>query len=202
MAFPIVHRLVPPAPEPLPPDFARLTTPLSAGLPQTIELDREISLAVTLPNGLARSWLEADPSHVVSSSADELAPAPAGASADDDRIRSPLRLLVLVGGALVAAVPLAAGLRRTVPDDASGDALVELVVLGWDVRAGSLRGPGDAVSNLDLAWRRVIRGSDAFEPPRLHPAVAVRLARGDRLESEPVQELAGEATAHRKVQRL
>lgn len=200
MQTPIAHRLVPSAPEPLAPDFVRLTEPLTAGLPQTIPLDRELSLVLTLPNGLARTWKEADPAQTVSSSAAELGPAPDSPPPGGDPIEAPLRLLVLVTGEVVASVPLVAGLRRAVPD--GGGSLAELVVLGWDVRAGSLRAPGDAVSRIDLAWRRVDRPSGTFEPPPLHPGVAARLARADRLESEPVREIAGDATAHRRLQVL
>jgi hypothetical protein len=151
----------------------RRTEPLVAGLPQTIALDADVSLAVTMPNGLASQWLDTDPQALVSSSLPELEPhAPGGAVA-----RPPLRLLLLVRSAPVAAVPLVAGLRRVVPDDGGAAGVrVELEIVGWEVRAGTLRSAGDFGSFVDLAWRRADAAAERFEPPALNPMLVRRMA--------------------------
>jgi hypothetical protein len=129
------------------------TEPLRDGLPHTIALDAETSLVAVLPNGLAVQWLQADPLAIVSSSHPEGDPHVPGAATPP---RAPMRLLVLAGSQPLAAVPLVAGLHRTVPDDGGPDgARLELEILGWEVHAGTLRGAGDFGSFVDFAWRRV-----------------------------------------------
>jgi hypothetical protein len=53
---------------------------------------------------------------------------------------------------------------------------IELVVLGWQIRAGSLRGPGDFGSRIELAWRIADRAADEFSPPPVSARVLERLA--------------------------
>ena len=137
--------------------LARRTEPLRDGLPHTIALDAEVSLVAVLPNGLAVPWLQADPLAIVSSSRPEGDPHVPGAAPPP---RAPLRLLVLTGPQPVAAVPLVAGLHRTLPDHGGPDgARLELEIIGWEVHAGTLRGAGDFGSFVDLAWRRVAERS-------------------------------------------
>jgi hypothetical protein len=77
----------------------------------------------------------------------------------------------------VGAVPLVAGGRRLVPDAgaADGGVAVELVLLAWELRAGTVRGPGEFGSRLALAWRRADRGAAEFSPPPINPGLARRL---------------------------
>jgi hypothetical protein len=166
--------------------LARVTERLTAGLPQTIVLDAAVSLAATLPNGLALQWRDADPQAIVSSSAPERA---AHARDPEEAIgavgRPPLRLLVLINGASCASVPLVAGLRRTVPDDGATDAVsVELELIGWELRAATLRGAGDFGSYLELAWRRADSAADRFSPPPLNPMYLRRIGGAVVLESK------------------
>lgn len=154
--------------------LARRTEPLVAGLPHTIVLDADVSLALTLPNGLAAHWLAADPQALVASSRPELEP-----HVPDPAVvaRPPLRLLVMVASKPVAAVPLVAGLRRGLPDDgAAGGVRVELEIIGWELRAGTIRGFGDFGSFVDLAWRRADRAAPRFEPPPLNTMLMRRSA--------------------------
>ncbi len=154
--------------------LARRTEPLVAGLPHTIVLDADVSLALTLPNGLAAQWLAADPQAIMASSRPELEPhvPESGAVA-----RPPLRLVAMVSSKPVAAVPLVAGMRRAVPDHGdAGGVRVELEIVGWEVRAGTLRGSGDFGSFVDLAWRRADRAARRFEPPPLNAMLMRRSA--------------------------
>jgi hypothetical protein len=283
-------RAIPPAPEPLPDAYTRLSVQLVNGLPTTIDLDAELALVVLVPNGLATTWRDAEPTAIVSQSRPEVEPhrrpdldlsppagvtatasagggaltsgtyyyevtalGPKGESLPSDEVsaqvsgpgkvavawsavggadayrvyrardaggeqvfytvrtasltdkgvaatvgpapsapspfaavdRAPIRLLLQQGAALSASIPLVAGLRRKVPDagDAARGATLELAVIGWDIRAGSLRGSGDFGSRLDLAWRRADAADEQFEPPPLAPRVAQRLEPAMRMES-------------------
>jgi hypothetical protein len=283
-------RTTPPTPEPLPGSFIRTSVQLANGLPTTIELDAELRLLLLVPNGLATTWRDAEPTAVVSQSILETGPhrrpdlnlqAPAGVTAvasggggvltsgtyyyevtafgpngeslpSDEvsaqvagpgkvdvswtavtgaggyrvyrapfpgrdqmlyRVRTnsftdkglgatvgatpvfpaqlgavdhpPLRVLLQEGATLSASVPLLAGLRRIVPDDGNSEtgATIELAVLGWDIRVGTLRGAGDFGSRVDLAWRRADKADEQFEPPPLSPRVAERLEPELRMQS-------------------
>jgi hypothetical protein len=139
-------------------DFTRISQPLANGLPYAIRLDAQLRLVVALPTGLAMAWLDADPAAIVSRSSDQTVPPAAGATQPVGAIAyPPVRLYLLRDGTPLASVPLVAGLRRSVPDAGSDGVLVELLVLAWDLRAGTMRGPGDVGSWVDLAWRRADR---------------------------------------------
>ena len=72
-----------------------------------------------------------------------------------------------------------------VPDDGGeGGEVVELTIVDWDVRAGTVRGAGDFGSRLDVAFRRSDGGAARFEPPPVHPQLVRRLAAEQRLESD------------------
>jgi hypothetical protein len=177
--IPVSRYLVPADVPPPPATFTRVTQPLVNGLPQAIPLDAQLRLVVALPTGVAQPWLDADPAAVVSRSADQIA----AASAAGDEANSigavafaPLRVLLVRDRTPLASVPLVAGLRRTLPDAGDDGVAIELRVLGWDVRVGTVRGAGDFGSFVDLAWRRADRPGESFEPPPLSPRVAARLA--------------------------
>jgi hypothetical protein len=163
-----------------------VTEVLTSGLPQTVVLDGDVSLALTLPTGLALQWRDADPTALVSSSVVELEPYTSDPSEPVGAVRrAPLRMLVLVAGRTVAAVPLVAGLHRTVPDQGGPDGVrIELEVARWEIRAGTLRSPGDFGSFVELAWRRADQGGDAFAPPPLNPMFLRRSSESTRLQSD------------------
>jgi hypothetical protein len=191
MRIPIESYLVPPEPPELPADMITLDTALAAGLPQTIDLDQDVSVVIVVPSGLAATWRDADPSALVSTAANELEPAdPAAATppADGRVDRGRPRLLVQRAGTPVAWMPLVAGTRRSLPDDGEQGETVELAVAGWDVRAGTLRGAGAFGSRLQLAWRRSDRAAATFQAPPVNPQLARRLAVRQRLESDVVTE--------------
>jgi hypothetical protein len=137
----IESHLVPTADPPDLTGYTRATQPLVNGLPQAIPLDARLKLVAVLPTGVATVWRDADPAAVVSRAGAQDGP--------------PLRVLLMRGGAVLACVPLVAGLARAIPDTGQPalGALIELRVLDWDVRAGCLRGAGDTTSFIDLAWR-------------------------------------------------
>ena len=178
-AAPIAGYLVPADPAPLPAGMERRVETLTAGLAQAIDLDRDVSLLVLVPNGLASAWREADPAGLVSSSAPELAAAGADPDEPVGRVdRAAPRLVVLMGGRTLGSVPLIAGARRAVPDSEGAGEVVEVAILGWELHAGTLRGAGDFGSRLELAWRRTDRADATFEPPPLNAQLLRRLGSG------------------------
>lgn len=170
-----MDRFLVPADAPaLPGDFARLRQPLTRGLPFTFALDGDLALVLILPTGVANQWRELDPSTVVASSDPELAPhlAPRGA---DPLELPPLRLLVRRGTGVIAVLPLAVNrVSRVTPDGDGAQTVLELVLIGWVLHAGTIRGAGAFGSFLELAWRRVGAGANAFDLPPLDPHVAAR----------------------------
>jgi hypothetical protein len=173
---PILNQLTPEPTLLAPPGFTVIDEPLRNGLPHTIRLDANYSLVLIVPTGLALAWRDANPASVISSSEAERegvtvhTESPIGAIT-----HHPARLLVRRSSLFVASVPLVAGQQSLLPVnvDDSGAGL-ELLILGWDLRAGSLRGPGDFGARLTLAWRLVGKATSSFSPPSIHPAVLRR----------------------------
>jgi hypothetical protein len=169
-----MDRFLVPADAPAPPDgFQRLRQPLTRGVPFSFALDGELSLVLILPTGVATLWRDLDPGTVIASSDAELAPH-APPRGTDPLAVPPLRLLLRRGSNLLAALPLAAGLARVAPDGDGAASTVELVLLAWTLHAGCVRGAGEFGSFVELAWRRVGAGRNAFDLPPLDPHVAAR----------------------------
>ena len=92
--------------------------------------------------------------------------------------RAPARIIIQRTGLPMIAIPLAAGLRRFTPDSGNpnaGGAFLELLILSWDIRAGSLRGIGDFGSRISLAWRQADQASNQYSPPAISPFLLRRL---------------------------
>jgi hypothetical protein len=171
--FPISRYLVPDTgPPALPAGFTAVRQALTGGLPQRIELGNGVHAMLVLPTGLARQWLDVDPLDLVSTSDDDLSSDPARPSS-----RPPLRLVVRRGTEILASVPLTAGLTRVCRS-------VELIVLSWHLCAGTVRGPGDYGSVVELGWRPADKAVDIFGPPVPHRAVLRRLPLIKKIESE------------------
>ncbi len=179
-----IERFLVPAAQPAAPDgFTTIDEPIVNGLPHTIALDDGLSLAVVAPSGLATRWRDADPTAIVSSSDEDVrSPDPAATVVVS---RCPARLLLRAGTAVVSSVPLAAGVRRAIPEagGVGSGVRIAVVVLAWDIRAGSLRGPGDFGSRIALATRRADRAGDTFETPAISPDLIARLKAQFRTES-------------------
>ena len=175
--LPIRRYLVPVVDRSAPDGFAEIDQPLTAGQPATIALTKELSLVLTLPTGLAGSVRDLDATLVASRAAEQLLPRSDGAEEIGGTTRAPLRLVVLSGTKIVGSVPLTAGARWRVPESGgpSDGAVVELVVLDWELRVGTVLGAGDFGSKIRLAWRAVPRGTGTFVPPPIDPGIVSRL---------------------------
>ena len=175
--IPVAGWLVPEHTSLTPDGFTRVDEPMTRGLPHTITLDRATRATVVLPSGLARAWRDADPAAVVGTSADEHAAVRPATGVDDSAVRPPLRLVVERSNVVIGVVPFALGARRFVPDDGGArGAAIEIVLLAWELRAGTVLGPGDFGSRVTLAWRIADTASAEFAPPPINANLARRLA--------------------------
>ena len=161
---PVVRELVPAEPTAVGSEFTVVEERLAGGLPALIPLGDALTAALVLPTGLAKTWRDADPTALVSSSREQ---AVAASAPPSQRVRAPARLVIDRLGETIAALPLIVGVRRRVSDggrEAVG-AMAEIVILGWEIRAGSLQGPGDAGSWIRLGWRERTSADDEFRGP-------------------------------------
>lgn len=182
LPIPVDRYLVPADAAPsLPADAVQVHQPLLRGLPATFPLDNELGLALFVPTGDAQLWRDADGSELIAAASEETAPRGPDDS-EDPVARPPARLVLLRGTAVIAEVPLRAGLTGRLPDDGSASQLVELWILDYELHAGTLRELGDFGSFVDFAWRRIDRGTDQFNLPAVDPRVAERFS--GRIESE------------------
>jgi len=152
-------------------DLALLT-----GLPAGIPLVPDVTLTLTLCTGLATEWRTADPLAVVTASAAETEPRPTGDGPLFEVEAARPTLWLQRAGRTITVLPLVAG-RHTLVETGGGAAPArryDLWVLGWDIRAGTVRGPGDFGSRLRLAWRVADRGAARYAALPVAPAVAQR----------------------------
>ena len=177
-----VDRYLTPADPPAAPDgFSTLAQKNMTGIPQPITLDADFTAVLAVPTGLGGEWQQADPAAVASVSTVQTDPCdpaanPAVSAPVCNVERSTARLLIQRGGTNVASIPLTAGATFSVPADGGGTTgRLEVSVLSWDLRAGSMIGPGDYGSTLTLAWRRNDTGVQTFGPVPLNPFLRLRL---------------------------
>jgi hypothetical protein len=175
LPIPVSRYLVPDSPVTIPDGFTPVDQTLSTGLPFTLPLFRDLSLTLTVPTGLAAEWRDADGSAIVSQSDDQLGPrtAPASVSTVGGVERAPARFLLLQSGAVLASIPLVAGMQHLLPD--GGGVAIELVVVSWSIRAGNVRGAGDFGSRIRFGWREADQAVDQFTPPAVNPHILSRL---------------------------
>jgi hypothetical protein len=157
--------------------FTLIDQALTNGLPQRLPLFADVSLALVVPHGLAKRWRDADPTDIVTHSDDERTSTTPATTQAAPPPRVPALLFLERAGTTLAAVPLVAGLRGTYPNgcESTQSTLVELFIISWEVRAGSMVGPGDFGSRIRLAWRNAVKAVDEFSPPPVDPRVARRL---------------------------
>jgi hypothetical protein len=77
----------------------------------------------------------------------------------------------------------AARVLRDDGDSAAG-AAIELILLGWAVHAGTVRGSGDFGSYVSFAWRWANQAIQVFGPPVVNPFLVLRLPGVFRVQSE------------------
>jgi hypothetical protein len=174
--FPVARYLVPADP-PAPGDrFTVIHEVIAGGLPASIAIDRQVSLVVSLPSGLAAHWLSRDATESLSTPEAETAPQTDPGEPNSPLQRSPLRLYVRVAGRTTAAIPLVAGLRAGFSNGSSPGAVnYEVRILDWDIRIGNVQGAGNYGSHIKLAWRRADAAVMQYSPLSANPHLWWRL---------------------------
>jgi len=176
--YPASQFLVPATPPTLPDDFQVVQSRMVNGLPHLLDVTKTLRLKVTLPTGLLQDWLDADPSTLVATSDDELAPQSATLSEEVGGVSRPApRITAQQSGTPVATAPFALYARRTFRDDgaASQGSLLEVAFLEWKIYAGTVRGVGDFGSYIKFAWRPATLAVSDFGPPVINPFLRLRL---------------------------
>jgi hypothetical protein len=185
--YPLTRLLVPPTAPGLPDTFLNVQAQILNGFPHFIDLTKSVRLKITMPTGLLRQWMDADPSALVATSDDTLAPRPASLSEEIGGVTRPaLRIALLQNGAFLSTVPVAAGVQRTLPDDGSATqgVAIDVALVSWNIFAGTVRGPGDFGSSIQLAWRFANAAVNDFGPPVINIFLWHRLIPRLRLQSE------------------
>jgi hypothetical protein len=168
-----VDRVLTPHPDPLPPPGYTLLDVAVAAVPQRIPLFGAVAVVLLIPTGEALSWLQADPAEPASSSDPGWAPAPEAGMPGPS---PPARLVLVDASRTLGTLPLAAGARAVLPGD--GDpgrgALVDIVVLTWQLTAATVVGAAATGSRLRLGWRRADLAPSQFRAPGVNPKVLLR----------------------------
>lgn len=185
---PIVQRLTPPPGDrPTPEWLQSLRLPLSQSLPTPLSLPGlDLTLLLVIPSARVRHWLAMPPDTVVAQGSTQSLLQADAVPRDDPRDTLAPALVFTRGRSLVARLPLRLHARTLLPRTGAGDnagaplpaprdVALELVVLGFSLTAQALSGPGAGSSFVELAWRRIDRGTDAFMPPVARPALRQRL---------------------------
>ncbi|HEX6683623.1 MAG TPA: hypothetical protein VF062_12550 [Candidatus Limnocylindrales bacterium] len=160
------RHLVAPGLPPVPEGYTLVESRILQGIPHTVALDAEYSLLLVVPTGLARAWVSADATAVVTSSGPRLSPTDPTVQEGQDglAIGAPARLVVMRAGAMAGTLPLMTGLSMVIPEAGTFTGTrIKVLILEWEIRAGSLRGPGDVGSRIVLAWRRIDKAASTFE---------------------------------------
>ncbi|MEK8105542.1 hypothetical protein NKG94_11075 [Micromonospora sp. M12] len=173
----------------MPDGFTEVRQALTAGVPHRVELGAGVHAVLILPTGLARQWLDTDPSRWSAAPPTTWRPPAPPATPRPPALVGRCRCAWSSARApdprLAAARRRPApGLPRRRPDHRAHPTVVELLVLSWLLHAGTVRGSGDYGSSLALAWRRADRAVDQFGPPPINEFVWRRRPPAQRVESE------------------
>jgi hypothetical protein len=129
-----------------PPGFATSRQAIDA-VPREFDLSDGWTAILYIPTGIARTWLDSAPDEVVSSSQEEFVP---HGAARDDVARAASRLVIRRAGAVLGAMPLAVGATGNFR---ATSALLEVMLLSWEIRAAAMRGGVPGSARIELAWR-------------------------------------------------
>lgn len=160
--LPIIARLTPDAAPAAPAGYVSVDSPIRGGLPHAVPLIARWRALLSLPTGTARIWLDTAAATPVTDGAP--------------------RLRLQRDGVTVAIAPLVLGPLFDVTD-AGGRLRLTMIVLGWSLHAGDLRGAGDHGSVLRLAYAAADRAADVFAPLPPSDFIIRALPPADRTES-------------------
>jgi len=190
---PTVARLTPPS-RPLPAGMTVTRADIAPGLPYQLDISPGgLRVILTLSTGLVRPLVQSDPTDVVMSSALESDPrGPVTTLTDmlaDCRAEASPRLLFASGLTLVGQCPLTVGRDVLIPSAAGADSAgTQLRVMGFSINASALVGTSAVGSWIELAWRDVLPGSDAFDSLVLRPELRGKVFY-TRTQGEDIEEV-------------
>lgn len=173
--IPVSRYLVSATPTPPPDTFTTVNLRIAGGLPYTYAIDSRWSVTLRYPTGVARRWMDADPTEVAS--ADPPQRASFDPAAPDAGFPDPVRLTVSLDRSTRATIPLVASQRAFIVGGGTPPAALELIVVSWTITAGTVKGPGDFGASLRLAWRDGSAAVEVFATPPVSPPVLQRLPR-------------------------
>jgi hypothetical protein len=171
-----VHTILTPDPAetPVPPSFTALRVGLPHGLPVPLEVPGlGLTLLLSAPTARIRAWLTAEAEDVAAESALQHAHFPKNQRGDDPRAALAPVLIVTRGKTPLALMPLIANARTLLPR--AGGVALEIVLRSFLIPAEAMRGPSAGAGFIELAWRRIDVGTDAFMAPIARPAIRRRL---------------------------
>jgi hypothetical protein len=182
----VLSHLTPEAPAQVPEGAKLVESTILGGLPHRVALGSVFALTMTLPNGMAKRWLDLDPAMVVSDSQELTRPGQDGGIWPGNHTVLRPSITLLNGARRAAMIPAVVGVPMVFCGDRddSDRIQVEVTVLSWLIHAGTVRGAGDYGSRISVAWRPADQGSEAFEVPPVHPYLQRRLPAAEVLESE------------------
>lgn len=175
MKFALSSLLVP---EPLKTPRDGWTTPSSdfdGSMPATLDLGNGLKGRLVFPMGLARTIRVMPAAAVASDSADQFATYPSvltGSLLDPMQPRP--KLIVRDANGTIGTAPLVAGQTFDLGWSETSRLKVMVEFLGWKFAVGNLREKGRYGSQLQLAFKRADQASASFNPPPVHPYVAMR----------------------------
>jgi hypothetical protein len=173
--IPVNRYLVPVQSSDPPADAVVVDATLINGLPFTVSLGSDFALVLTYATGLAKEWRAMDTQAVIADSSIEQEPRSEPTDPVTDPRTGRLTVALQRGGRTVAVLPVVSGRHRLVEPGNPAARRFDVWILGWDVRAGTIRGPGDFGSRLRLAWRRADTSIHSFAPVPVNPFVMLRL---------------------------
>lgn len=174
---PIHSRLTPdPAEAPLPAGFRTLRLALDRSLPSVLAVPGlALDVLLSVPTGRVGYWQALSDETVIAEAAPQRAPFPTGARGDDPRGRAVPTLILSQGRTPMALLPLVVNARTLLPRTGMAGSGLEIVITGFSLTALAMRGPGAGSSWVELGWRPVSSGTDAFMAPVVRPGLRDRL---------------------------
>jgi hypothetical protein len=173
--IPVDRYLVPAQPAQPPGDAQVVDVLLLTGLPFGIPLGSDFALLLTFATGLATEWRGLDPHAVVSESSAEWTSRAADSEPVGDVKTGRLSLALQRGGRTVTVLPMVSGRHTLVEPGDPGARRFDIWLVGWDLRAGTVRGPGDFGSRVRLAWRIADKSVASFAPVPVNPMIVARV---------------------------
>lgn len=166
--LPFVARIaVPDETRSLPSGFSRFRLSLDRGLPATLALAQNTEAVAMIGGGIMRRWQTTAALELVHS-----------ASLEDADAAMPVRLLLRREHKRLGSIPLRPGPVQIVGSRKAGYLAIKLI--DWSIYAGTVLGPGDFGSFIELAWRFSNERPAEFTLPPVRTGVLRRLANSPR----------------------